>query len=221
VSYHVGTNVAEPGPYVRATRQALPIVARLATRHPDGARPVLDIGGGFPSCGDDDVVATVEPYLEEIAAVLEEHGSSRDAFDIVCEPGRITADRTGYLVATLVEAHARNGACAVIVDAGNTLAGGSWSPVRPARSMVVVADATSLPPTCDVYGNLCYENDVVAHAAFVVEHDELDQLAIVGDVGGYRLAAAAPWMQELPAVYALVDRRLELVRSALPLRALS
>jgi hypothetical protein len=62
---------------------------------------------------------------------------------------------------------------------------------------------------------------VAPHAAFVVEHDELDQLAIVGDVGGYRLAAAAPWMQELPAVYALVDRRLELVRSALPLRALS
>jgi diaminopimelate decarboxylase len=221
VSFHVGTNIQDPGPYLDATRQVLPIVEGLAARVSNGARPVLDVGGGFPSCPDEDVTATVERYLSAIAELLDEHGLSVDDFDIVCEPGRITADRAGYLVATLVETHTRNGVGAVLVDAGNTLAGGSWSPVGPGRSVVFVADGASLPQTCDVYGNLCYENDVVASAAAVVEHDHLDQVAIIGDVGGYRLAAAAPWMQQIPAVHALVDGQLELVREPLRLRTLT
>jgi diaminopimelate decarboxylase len=89
--------------------------------------------------------------------------------------------------------------------------------VRAGRSIVFWNDADTVATSCDVYGNLCHEGDVVAEAATIVRESSARAIAIMGDVGAYRLAAAAPWMQKLPAVYELRDDQLVEVRSALRL----
>ncbi len=219
--FHAGTDIRDPDEYVAATRRCIPVLRELTSRTGDRYRPILDVGGGFPSCVDEEVASTVERYLCGIASVLDDHGWQSDTAEILCEPGRITAERAGYLVATVIETREQNGRLAAIINAGSTLAGGSWSTVRPGRAAVFLTAAPPGDSCCDIYGNLCFEEDQVAKDAVVIRSASLDSLAIVGDVGAYRLAAAAPWMQELPAVYAIANEQLTLVRGAWRLQAFS
>ena len=88
-----------------------------------------------------------------------------DSVEFVCEPGRITVERAGVLVATVVERAPRATRCAVVIDAGSTLAGGSWAPVRSGRAVVHCEASAGQATICDVYGNLCHEGDLVAEGA--------------------------------------------------------
>ena len=58
---------------------------------------------------------------------------------------------------------------------------------------------------------------VRVEAGAVVCDEQHGAIAVIGDVGGYRLATAAPWMQRLPAVYELRSGTLVTLRRELPL----
>jgi diaminopimelate decarboxylase len=215
VHFHAGTNLVDPAPFANATRWCAPVLEAVSELdHVE--RACLDVGGGYPNVPDDDVEATATTFVGTVTGALSDAGFGTNAIDVVCEPGRITVERAGVLVASVVE-RARSATDAVVVDVGSTLAGGSWAPVRAGRSVVCWNDADTAATSCDVYGNLCHEGDVVAEAAVIVREGTGRATAIMGDVGAYRLAAAAPWMQKLPTVYELRDDRLVEVRPALPL----
>jgi len=221
VHFHAGTSLQDPEPYAAATTWCAPALAAVARRMGD-RRPVLDVGGGYPNRPDGDVAAVASRYAGAVADTLAGHGWAPDAVDLVFEPGRVTVERAGYLVAGVVDPSDRSGRPAVLVDAGSTLAGGSWAPVRRGRAAVLVgADLAHLPDSCEVYGNLCHEDDVVAEAAVVVHDGRARPIVIAGDVGAYRLSAAAAWMQQLPVVYALGEDGLTVLRHAVPLADLS
>jgi diaminopimelate decarboxylase len=216
VHFHAGTNLTDPAPFAEATRWCVPVLQAVSELdHVE--RACLDVGGGYPNVPDGDVEATATTFVGAVTGVLRNAGFGADAIDVVCEPGRITVERAGVLVASVIE-RARSATHAVVVDVGSTLAGGSWAPVRAGRSIVFWNDADTVATSCDVYGNLCHEGDVVAEAATIVRDSSARAIAIMGDVGAYRLAAAAPWMQKLPAVYELRDDQLVEVRSALRLQ---
>ncbi|MGH9033206.1 MAG: hypothetical protein ACRDY4_11655 [Acidimicrobiia bacterium] len=207
VHFHAGTALATPDLHIAATRHCEPFLRRAAR---GDLPPVLDIGGGYPNVPDAEVAVTAERFVSAVLDVLADAGWAPTELELVCEPGRITVERAGYLVASILEGTARNGRDAVVVDAGSTLAGGSWAPVRSGRSLLFPAAGETIPSPCDVYGNLSHEDDLVAASALVVAGADASGvhtrgIAVIGDTGGYRLAAAAPWMQMLPAVYQLTD----------------
>jgi diaminopimelate decarboxylase len=215
VHFHAGTSFRDPAPFADATRWCAPVLEAVSELdHVE--RVCLDVGGGYPNVPDRDVEATAATFVGAVANALRDAGFGSDTVDVVCEPGRITVERTGVLVASVVE-RARATNDAVVVDVGSTLAGGSWAPVRAGRSIVFSNDADTAATSCDVYGNLCHEGDVVAEGAIIVRDSSVPGIAIMGDVGAYRLAAAAPWMQKLPTVYELRDDQLVEVRPALTL----
>ena len=215
VHFHAGTALSEPTPFVDATEWCAPVLQAIE-RLDHVERACLDIGGGYPNVADDDVEATAERYLGAVADALTDAGCDPPSIEFVCEPGRITVERAGVLVATVVERAPRAAGGAVVVDAGSTLAGGSWAPVRSGRA-VVHWEAAAGTDGCDVYGNLCHEGDLVAEGARLEPSGFPASTALIGDVGAYRLSAAAPWMQQLPAVYELRDGALAVLRPALPL----
>ena len=189
-----------------------------AIRGLDGVgRPLLDVGGGYPNVPDGDVEGAGGAVLGCGRGGVGRSRLEPDAVEVVCEPGRITVERAGLLVASVVERAPRSAGCAVVVDAGSTLAGGSWAPVRAGRAVVFGDEPVSPATTCDVYGNLCHEGDLVAEAAIVARSGGPIGTALIGDVGTYRLSAAAPWMQQLPVVYEVRDGALAVLRPALPL----
>ena len=218
--FHAGTSLPDPALHEAAVAHCVPVLDALAAA--GVARPVLDIGGGYPNCPDADVEATAARFVGAVAVRLEQSGRSIDDVQLVCEPGRITVERAGYLVASVLEPSPRAASDAVVIDAGSTLAGGSWAPVRSARSIVFAGHDLDIgAATCHVFGNLCHEGDLVASDAIVVHDGPLHDLAVIGDVGGYRLSAAAAWMQQLPPVYELGDGTLVQLRRELPLRDFS
>lgn len=215
VHFHAGTALPDPAPFVDATRRCSPVLQAIGEL--DGiVRPCLDIGGGYPNVPDGDVEGTAARYVGAVAEALAGAGWEPEAVEVVCEPGRITVERAGLLVASVIEGAPRSAGCAVVVNAGSTLAGGSWAPVRAGRA-VVFGDDPVRAATCDVYGNLCHEGDLVAEAAIVARAGGPPGTAVIGDVGAYRLSAAAPWMQQLPVVYEVRDGALAELRPALPL----
>jgi diaminopimelate decarboxylase len=181
VHFHAGTNLIDPASFADATRWCAPVLQAVSELdHVE--RPCLDIGGGYPNVPDGDVEATAATFVGAVTGVLCDAGVGTDAVDVVCEPGRITVERAGVLVASVVE-RARSTTVAVVVDVGSTLAGGSWAPVRAGRSIVFWNDADAAATSCDVYGNLCHEGDVVAEAAMIVRDSSARATAIMGDVG--------------------------------------
>jgi len=218
--FHAGTSLPDPALHEAAVAHCVPVLDALAVA--GVARPFLDIGGGYPNCPDADVRDTAAVFVGAVAARLEQSGRLTDDVQLVCEPGRITVERAGYLVASVLESSVRAASDAVVIDAGSTLAGGSWAPVRSARSIVFAGHDLDIgAATCHVFGNLCHEGDLVASDAVVVRDGSLDDVAVIGDVGGYRLSAAAAWMQQLPPVYELRDGTLVQLRRELPLRDFS
>jgi len=96
-SFHVGSQLDDPGRFADATIETLELMRALEARF--GNRfDVLDIGGGFPVSYDtavaapEEAAAALRPVLEPVAGRI----------DIIAEPGRIVVAEAMTLVTSVV-----------------------------------------------------------------------------------------------------------------------
>ncbi|MET0672218.1 MAG: type III PLP-dependent enzyme [Microbacterium pygmaeum] len=96
-SFHVGSQLDDPGRFVAAIEQTLRLLDRLEAMLPVRL-DTLDIGGGFPVAYDA-AVTDLETLADRIRSVLEPRA---DRLRILAEPGRILAAEAMTLVTSVV-----------------------------------------------------------------------------------------------------------------------
>jgi diaminopimelate decarboxylase len=190
---HIGSQMADPGPALRALDIALEFVREFPTID------TLDLGGGFPiRYRESDAHPPIEAFAAPIVEKLRPH-VGRLSFHV--EPGRYLIADTGALVATVLAVKwmaARSAQRTVVVDTG------MHHLLRPAlygayhRVLPLVESPADESP-CSVVGPICESADVLAHDRQLPPLQVGDQLALM-DAGAYGFAMASHYnSQPLPA----------------------
>ncbi len=205
LTFHVGSQCADPGAWGRAVSSLAPAMEDLA-RH-GIVLDLLDIGGGFPATYSEDV-----PDLAEIGARTLEAVARLPYVpaEIVCEPGRSIVAEAAVLATSVIGREIRMGREWVYLDAGayNGLmeaeqTRGLWQfPVRTSRSeagLVPLISCTLTGPTCDSSDTLLNDADVPADI-------ELGDRVYIGSAGAYSLCYASSFNGFDPPELVVVGR---------------
>jgi ornithine decarboxylase len=113
LSFHVGSQVADPAKFVEAIDACREIAAE-ARRAGLAELGMLDIGGGFP-VPYDDVVPPIGAFCRPIRRALE---ALPPGLQVIAEPGRFIAGPAGTAVATVVGRARRGGRWWYYLDDG-------------------------------------------------------------------------------------------------------
>jgi diaminopimelate decarboxylase len=183
LAVHLGSGIDALEPWERALDVLLELVDRLA----DTGAPVreLDVGGGLGVDYAADADPDPAPLVRRVDARLAGTGlASR------FEPGRSITARAGVLLTRLLYRRERDGAPAVVCDAGFTDFGryalyGAQHRIEP-----VHGPATSGDATVDVLGPTCESGDVLGTGR-PLHHARPGDLLIVRDVGAYGFVMAS------------------------------
>ncbi|MCB9736777.1 MAG: diaminopimelate decarboxylase [Deltaproteobacteria bacterium] len=175
LDFHIGSQLAETGPFVEATERMVSLLDELHAR----GVPIrhLDVGGGLGITYRAE--APPEP-AEYAAAVLERIGDR--AVEIVTEPGRVIVGNAGVLLTRCVLTKDNGETRFVVVDAGMNDA------IRPAlysawHDLEPVAPPRAASAVVDVVGPVCESGD------FFARDRELPELA-AGELVAMRSAGA-------------------------------
>ncbi|GIJ43791.1 ornithine decarboxylase [Virgisporangium aliadipatigenens] len=187
LTFHVGSQCADPQAWVAALRTTGDIMAQLRR---DGIRlDMLDLGGGFPV-----------PYVEPAPSIVDIARAVRPALErlpyrpalIAAEPGRYLVAEAGVLVAGVIGRSVRGGTRWLHLDAGayNGLLdaqqmNGRWHlPVWTSRPDGALAPFTLTGPTCDSTDTV-YENVLLPTTVDVGDR------VYLGHAGAYTLSFAS------------------------------
>jgi ornithine decarboxylase len=113
LSFHVGSQAADPAKHVEATRVCRELLAAAQTA---GLGPfdVLDIGGGFPV----DYLAPAMPIEDFCRPICAELAQLPPSFRIIAEPGRYIAAPAGTAISTVMGRAYREGRWWYYLDDG-------------------------------------------------------------------------------------------------------
>ena len=189
-SFHVGSQLDDPGRFAAAAAETLALMTHLEGRlgvHFD----TLDIGGGFP-VSYDSPVATVEQVAARLRAVIEPYATR---LDIIAEPGRVLVAEAMTLVTSVAGISERSDGRWYYLDDGLY---GSYSNVltedvhplvfaaRELRDRGIDAAshrwATLAGPTCD-------SSDVIAREALLPDLT-VGELLVSPTMGAYTTVTA-------------------------------
>lgn len=183
LAVHLGSGIDRLDPWERALDVLLELVDSLA----GSGAPVteLDLGGGLgvDYAADDD--PDPAPLVRAIDERLEGTGlASR------FEPGRSITARSGVLLTRVLYRRERNGAPAVVCDAGFTDFGryalyGAQHRIEPVRGPAAGGEAS-----VDVLGPTCESGDVLGTRR-ALHHVGPGDLLVVRDVGAYGFVMAS------------------------------
>jgi ornithine decarboxylase len=182
LSFHAGSQAANPHAHVRAINACGPLIA--TARAAGHALGVLDIGGGFPV----DYQAPAMPIDEFCAPIRTALAALPAGLRIIAEPGRFIAAPAGTCVATVVGKALRDGEPWYYLDDGVY---GSFSgqlfdhaafPVRALRDGGECRPSVLAGPTCDSI-------DVVAEG-LPLPALEIGDLVVGTQMGAYCSASA-------------------------------
>jgi diaminopimelate decarboxylase len=197
IDVHIGSQIVEPEPYVRALERVLELVGELAA---DGiALEYLDIGGGFGISYDG------EPGMDlaALAAVIVPT-VGKSGLRLILEPGRSLVGDAGVLL-TRVQYVKRSGRKTfVIVD------GGMSELIRPSHYGGYHAIESAVPSrfasvqTVDVVGPICETGDFLARDRAMEVPESGDVLA-VRTAGAYGFAMASNYNGRLRPAEAMVN----------------
>lgn len=154
LSFHVGSQLLEPGPVLEA--------ARLAARHwqalsDEGIRlRDFDAGGGIGTPYDDGPAPDLASFVEPLVEIAQRLGAT-----LVLEPGRHLVGPVGAFVTAVLYVKRAGGRTIVVCD------GGSNDLIRPAlygaeHPLEVLADGERDRGRLDVVGPLCESSDFLA-----------------------------------------------------------
>ena len=197
VHSHIGSQITNVDPLVRAARAAVDLAAALRAegvplRH-------VDFGGGIGISYDG--AATVDPaaYIRTLVKLIRPTGLTA-----LLEPGRVVVGHAGHLVTRVVDVkHFAGSRHFIVLDAGMTelmrpaLYGAYHriEPVQPREGALI---------TADIVGPVCESTDTFARDR-QLPPVEVGDLLVVRDVGAYGAAMASSYLRRplLPEV--LVD----------------
>ena len=154
LSFHVGSQLLDPGPVLRAAQQAAELWRSLGG---EGLRlRDFDAGGGLGIAYD----GGAEPDLETFTSSLSAIAGSVEA-TLVLEPGRHLVGPAGTLVTRVLRVKQAGGKTLVVCDAGMS------DLVRPAlyraeHPLTLLHSGQRQPARVDLVGPLCESSDFLA-----------------------------------------------------------
>jgi len=179
---HIGSQILDVGPFVRAADEVLALAAELRLR---GMSPeFIDLGGGhgMPYNGE-------EPFAFDRLFEALRNRFADSGFRLILEPGRSVVGDAGVLLMRVLYIKEREHKRFVVVD------GGMNDLIRPAlygsyHEIVPVERHTGLTQLADVVGPLCETGDFLARDRQMPELKSGDLLALLGaGAYGYVLAS--------------------------------
>lgn len=204
VQMHIGSQITETEPYVRAIRKVRPLVRQL--QRMGVPLRFFDIGGGFGIVYQGESPATAKKFA---AAVLPEVGDL--GLRLVLEPGRFIAGNAGILLARVLYVKRGRAKNFVIVDAGmNDL-------IRPSlydayHEIVPVRKIARRAVVADVVGPVCESGDFLGKERRIPEPSPGDVLAVMG-AGAYGFSMSSNYNSRPRAAEVLVHgRESEIIR---------
>jgi len=190
VTFHVGSQCADPQAWRAALETAGHLMARLRDRGIE--LTMLDMGGGFPAHYGTDV-----PSIEEIGAVI------RPALDellpyrpdlVGAEPGRYLVAEAGVMVAMVIGRERRGTENWLYIEVGayngmaETLQTPGWR-FPMLTSLPDHADVPHVPYT--ITGPSCDSTDTTCHGVLLPATLAVGDLIYIGAAGGYTLSYAS------------------------------
>ena len=155
IDVHIGSQIVEPEPYVRAIERVLDLVSELED---DGiGLEYLDIGGGYGISYDDRPGMDIDALARDVVPRVEASG-----LRLLMEPGRSLVGEAGILLSRVQYVKRTEAKTFVILD------GGMSELIRPSHyggyhEVELVADPTARPSgTVDVVGPICETGDFLA-----------------------------------------------------------
>jgi diaminopimelate decarboxylase len=205
VSVHIGSQISEPGPFLRAVERVLELADTLRR---DGIElEYLDAGGGFGVAYADEASIPPEAFAEALLGPLRASG-----LRIVFEPGRIIVGPAGVPLTRVLYVKENGGRTFVVTDAGMT------DLLRPShyagyhRVEAVDAAPRGEARRVDVVGPVCESGDFLALDRDLPVPAEGDLLAI-RTAGAYGFAMASSYnSRPRPAEALVAGDRVEVVR---------
>lgn len=195
VHVHIGSQMASPGPTLRALDVALSFIVAMP------GIDTLDLGGGFPvPYREMDKYPTIEDFAEPIVAKLKPY-ANRLSFHL--EPGRYLLANAGALLTTVQAVKHMRGQRVIVVDTG------MHHLIRPAlyeayHRVWPLVEEMGDEGMCDVVGPICESTDVLAHDRQLPWLRPGDQLALM-DVGAYGFSMASNYNAQPRPAEVLVD----------------
>jgi diaminopimelate decarboxylase len=196
IDVHIGSQIVDPAPYLKALASILEVVADL--RRDGITLAFLDIGGGFGISYDSGPEMDVEALSRLVVPRVQEAG-----LRLILEPGRSVVGDAGILI-TRVHYVKRAGKTFVIVD------GGMSELIRPSHYggyhaiERVDARAPRPPEVVDVVGPICETGDFLARDR-ALECPEPGELLAVRAVGAYGFAMASNYNGRLRPAECLIE----------------
>ena len=208
VDVHIGSQVREASPFLRALDVILDVAAR-AGRETGAAIEYVDLGGGFgiedPVAGELDLPA----LGREVALRLQK--ASRP-LQLVVEPGRFLVGDAGVLLTRVLYVKRSGGKTFVVTDAGMT------ELIRPSHyggehAITRVREGRQAPAEeVDIVGPVCEQGDFLARGRSLPLPSR-GTLLCVHQAGAYAAAMASNYNSRPRAAEVLVhDGRAALVR---------
>jgi diaminopimelate decarboxylase len=212
---HLGSQVTELGPYLRAVDQMVGLLARIRDRH-GVLLDQLDLGGGHPvAYREGDTAWTPADLSRALTAALRRSCSTYrlPVPRLTVEPGRAVVARAGLTLYRVVTVkRSGNGPIIVAVDGG--LSDNPRSAQYGAEHVVrLVGRRTTVPAQrVTVVGRHGETDDVIAHTAMLPGDVRGGDLLAALGTGAYHHSMASNYdLVPGPPVVALADRRASLL----------
>jgi diaminopimelate decarboxylase len=213
LSFHVGSQLLDPGPVLAAAEKAAGLWRELAAA--GIALRDLDVGGGLGIAYDGGEDAAVEPYAEALAGVAGELGAK-----LVLEPGRWLVGPVGTFVTRVLYVKDAPGRRIAVCD------GGMNDLIRPAlydtqHPLELLGGADRPRGPVDVVGPVCETGDFFALGVELPLPKPGDLVAI-GQAGAYcRVMASAYNARPLCAEVLREDGAYRVIRDPVPAEELA
>jgi len=197
IDVHIGSQIVDPDPYVRALDRVLELAGELRAL---GVRlEYLDIGGGFGISYDDKPALDIARLASSIVPRVAESG-----LRLILEPGRSLVGDAGVLLTRVQYVKRSEAKTFVIVD------GGMSELIRPSHYggyheiQLVSSPERRAPETVDVVGPICETGDFLALDR-AIDMPEAGELLAVRTAGAYGFAMASNYNGRRRPAEVLVD----------------
>jgi len=193
---HIGSQILEVEPFVRAADEVLGLAAELRSR---GISPeFIDLGGGFGVAYNEEKPFAFDWLFEALRARFASRG-----FRLLLEPGRSVVGDAGALLMRVLYMKESQHKRFVVVD------GGMNDLIRPAlygsyHEIVPVERHSGPTQLADVVGPLCETGDFLARERQMPEVKSGDLLALLG-AGAYGYVLASNYNSRPRPAEILVD----------------
>lgn len=197
IQMHIGSQITNPTPYVKAIKKILPFVMRL--KKTIQSLRYLDIGGGLGIIYENEKPTTAQEFADVVLPLVKDLGLT-----IILEPGRFIAGNAGILVTKVLYVKQTPDKTFIIVDSGmNDL-------IRPTlyhayHEIVPVLKRNGKSIIADIVGPVCESGDFFAIDRRIHMPQEGELLAIMG-TGAYGFSMSSNYNSRPRSAEVLVDK---------------